>query len=140
MTNLSLTVSRIINAPVEAVFNAWLDPEMLAKFMRPMESVEVSDVTVEPRQGGRFSLNMLVGENKLLHGGEYKTIDPHSQIVFSWESPASIDGSLVTLNFSTVDGGTNIELNHVKFLSEETRDNHQGGWTNILTCLGNEVA
>ena len=29
MTDLSLTVSRTINAPLEKVFNAWLDPEMI---------------------------------------------------------------------------------------------------------------
>lgn len=35
MTDLSLTVSRNISAPAETVFNAWLDPAMLAKFMAP---------------------------------------------------------------------------------------------------------
>ena len=32
---LTLTLSRTINAPVEKVFNAWLNPEILAKFMLP---------------------------------------------------------------------------------------------------------
>ena len=34
-TELKLEISRTIAAPREAVFDAWLDPEMLARFMTP---------------------------------------------------------------------------------------------------------
>ena len=33
MTELSLTVERVIGAAQSDLFNAWLDPKMLAKFM-----------------------------------------------------------------------------------------------------------
>ena len=140
VAELSLNISRVINAPLERVFNAWLDPEILAKFMTPGEGMSVSEATTEPRVGGRFSLTMVGAENQYPHSGEYKTIDRHSQIVFTWESPFSIDGSQVTLNFSEVDGGTNIELNHVIFADQEARDNHHGGWTVILDCLNKALS
>ncbi len=35
MTDLTLNVSRTINASAETLFNAWLDPKMLARFMSP---------------------------------------------------------------------------------------------------------
>jgi len=135
MPDLSLTVSRFINAPVEAVFNAWLDPEMMARFMTPGEGMSVEDAKADPVVGGAFSLLMVAKEGKLPHGGEYKTIDPFSTIAFSWVSPFSVDGSLVTLNFTGKNGGTDVVLTHVKFADQETRDNHQGGWTVILESL-----
>ena len=135
MPELSLTVSRQINAPVEDVFNAWLSPEMMTKFMTPGEGMSVSDAKADPVEGGEFSLNMVAKAGELPHGGKYKVIKPHSQIVFSWNSPFSVDDTLVTLNFSAKDGGTEVELNHVKFADEEARDNHEGGWTVILESL-----
>lgn len=140
MTDLSLTLSRNINAPIEAVFNAWLDPEMIAKFMTPGEGMSVINASAEPHTGGRFALTMVAGENEIPHGGIYKVIDPHSKIVFTWESPFSVDGSTVTLNLSEKDGGTDIELIHVKFADEEARNNHEGGWASILAALDKALA
>lgn len=140
MTDLSLTVSRTIKAPIEAAFNAWLDPEMIAQFMTPGEGMSVIDASASPQTGGRFDLTMVAGENHIPHGGVYKTIDPHSKIVFTWESPFSVDGSTVTLNLSETVEGTEIELVHVKFADEEARDNHNGGWTMILATLDRVLA
>lgn len=85
--------------------------------------------------GGSFSLLMVAKEGKLPHGGAYKTINPFSTIAFSWISPFTVEGSLVTLNFSRKDGGTDVTLTHVKFADEEARSNHEGGWKVILESL-----
>ena len=135
MSELKLTTSRHINAPVERVFEAWLDPEMLARFMLPADGMSVPSAAAEPVVGGRFEIVMQAGEQQIPHGGEFKVIDRHSQIVFTWESPFSIDGSTVTLNFKPVDSGTELELIHVKFPDAQSRDNHLGGWGNILATL-----
>lgn len=141
MSDMSVTVNRRIGAPVERVFNAWLDPEMLARFMIPAEGVKVPKAESDARVGGRFSIIMDTGENEIPHGGEYKAIDRHSKLVFTWESPFSIEGSTVTLNFAdSGDGGTDLELIHVKFPSEESRNNHEGGWTSILNKLSDIAA
>ena len=135
MTELSLNVSRFIKAPIKSVFNAWLDPEMLAKFMLPAEGMSAPKVEVDAREGGRFTIIMATEENEIPHGGEYLKLDPYSQIVFSWESPFSIEGSTVTINLHVTEDGTQVDLTHVKFPNEESRTNHEGGWTAILSCL-----
>lgn len=135
MTDLSLTVARTIKAPIERVYNAWLDPSTLAQFMLPGEGMSVPKAETDPRVGGRFSIIMAAGNDELPHGGEYKALTPHTQIVFTWESPFSIDGSTVTINLKEVEDGTHLELIHVKFPSEESRDNHDSGWTAILSKL-----
>lgn len=136
MSELTLNVSRTINAPIESVFNAWLDPEMLTQFMTPGEGVTVPSADADPRVGGNFNIIMLAGDNEMPHSGEYLAIDPHSLLIFTWQSGRSVDGSTVSLNFTEVEGGTNVELTQVKFLDESARSDHEGGWTAILASLG----
>jgi uncharacterized protein YndB with AHSA1/START domain len=78
---------------------------------------------------------MLAGDKEIPHSGEYRIIERYSLIVFTWEPPFSVDGSTVTLNLNEVGGVTKVELDHVRFPDEESRSNHQGGWTAILNCL-----
>ena len=51
MTDLTLTVERNIKAPQKDVFNAWLNPDMLRKFMTPGPSVTVSAASTEYSSG-----------------------------------------------------------------------------------------
>ena len=117
------------------MYKAWLDPTMLAKFMIAGEGMTVPRAEADAREGGRFSINMAVGDQELPHGGEYQKLDPFSKIVFTWESPFSVAGSTVTLNFTEVAEGTNIELVHDKFLDEESRNNHEQGRVATLAQL-----
>jgi uncharacterized protein YndB with AHSA1/START domain len=141
MTELSLTVNCRINAPAQKVFDAWLDPKMLARFMIPGEGGSVPEAKTDPKVGGRFHIVMLAGDKEIPHEGTYKTIKPHTQIVFSWESPFSVDGSMVTLNFKQAGANaTDLELVHEKFANEQSRDGHTGGWTAILAKLAESFA
>lgn len=136
MSELTLTVRKTIPAPQEKVFEAWLDARMLAKFMRPGTDVSVPKAETDAREGGRFSILMLAGDKEIPHAGTYLEVTPHSRIVFTWESPYSTDDSTVTLDFTAAgDDATDVALTHVKFPSEESRDNHKGGWTAILDTL-----
>ena len=136
MTELSLNVKRTINASIESVYNAWLNPEMLAKFMLPSAGMSVPKAEVDARVGGRFTIIMATPDkNEIPHGGEYLTLSPHNQIVLTWESPFFFDCSTVTINLKEMEAGTEIDLTHVKFPSEESRSNHEGGWAAILECL-----
>ncbi len=136
MTELTVNVSKTIKAPITKVFDAWLDPDTLAKFMLPMPGMENSQVKNEAHEGGLFTITMHVGTNKVPHTGKYIEIDRPKKLVFTWESPESIDGSIVTLNFTELnENQTKVELSHVKFIDEQRRSNHESGWENILNTL-----
>lgn len=134
MSELELTVSRTIAASREKVFNAWLSPDKMAKFMRPPSgNSEVSRVENDPVKGGRFSIVMVMPDKEVAHAGTYLAIDPHEHLSFTWESPYSLDDSVVTIDFAEPRPGmTDITLKHVKFRSEQARDGHQQGWTAII--------
>ena len=136
MNELTLSVSKTIHAPIERVFDAWLEAEMLTQFILPMPGMPQPEVENEAVEGGRFNIVMQVGEDKVPHSGTYLEINRPDRLVFSWESPFSIEGSRVTLNFKSIDDGiTEVELTHVRFPDEESRSNHEGGWGHILDKL-----
>ena len=136
MNDLSLNVSKTINASIEDVFDAWLDPAMLVQFILPMPGMPRPEVKNDPRQGGSFTIVMHVGEDEIPHTGEYLELDRPNRLVFSWASPFSIDGSKVTIDFNAIDDSTtNVELTQVRFVDEEAQANHEAGWSNILEVL-----
>lgn len=140
MNELELTVSRKIPAPRAKVFDAWLSPPMLAKFMRPGGSGMTAKATSDPVKGGRFSIIMTDEGKDIPHAGTYLEIDPHSRLAFTWESPHSRDDSVVTIDFAEPEPGvTEVTLHQVKFHSEGARDGHIQGWTAILACLEEAV-
>ena len=135
MTDLSLTVNRRINAPAKKIFDAWLNPQMMAKYMIPDDSFSVPQAEIDATVGGRFMF-IVKKENETPHAGTYQIIDRYSKIAFTWESPFVPEGSHVTLIFTPVEGGaTDVELTHVKFLSEASRDGHMRVWGIILGTL-----
>jgi uncharacterized protein YndB with AHSA1/START domain len=134
MTDLTLTARRVIKASPEQVYKAWLDPVMMTQFMSPRPDMHVREARADARVGGRFFV-MMVADRDLPHEGTYKELTPYSRIVFTWEAPWSAPDTQVELVLTPVEGGTEVALTHVKFLSEESRDNHAQGWAGILGKL-----
>ena len=136
MNDLTVQLSKTIHAPIDKVFDAWLEPETLSRFMLPMPGMPLPEIEIDARVGGRFTINMHVGEEIIPHSGEYLQIDRPYRLVFSWESPYSTDGSKVTLTFNALsDNETRMDLLHQLFPSEESRSDHEDGWTHILELL-----
>ena len=136
MSTFDLKITKTIPAAPETVFNAWLDPAALAQFMKPMDGMTVPKAESDPRVGGNFLVVMQAGEQEMPHHGTYKSMDKYKELSFSWNNPFNEAESLVTLHFAeTSSGHTELTLHHTELPSEESRDNHQGGWTRILDAL-----
>ena len=136
MTDLSVNIHKTIPAPIERVYDAWLDPALLARFILPAPGMPNPEVENDPREGGRFTIVMHVGDERIPHRGTYLALERPTRIEFSWESPYSTDDSVVTLRFESLDANrTRVELTHLRFIDEEARANHEGGWSRILDEL-----
>ena len=137
MNELKLNIDKIIHAPVGRVFDAWLDPKIMSKFLGSCTPGNPdSEVENDARVGGRFTIIMHADGEKLPHTGVYLEINRPDKLVFTWKSHVSLDDSRVTLNFTRVDDHqTKIALSHVKFIDEEKRGMHEAGWSTILNQL-----
>lgn len=141
MTELAVNLVKTINAPIERVFNAWLDAATLSKFMTPMPGMPEPRVEADGRQGGSFTIYMQVGDEEIPHKGTYLEVNPYNKLVFTWESPFSTDGSTVTMHLKAMgDTQTEINFSHIKFKGEEERSNHEGGWTYIMEKLNSTIS
>jgi uncharacterized protein YndB with AHSA1/START domain len=130
-----VVVSREIAAPAEQLFDAWLDAESLAVWMRPGDT-ERSTVSVDPRVGGAFEILMHTPAKTIPHRGTYREISRPRRLVFTWNSPyAGETDSLVTVDFRPTQGATEIVITHEGLPSDDMVKAHTGGWTDILESL-----
>ncbi len=82
----SLTLKRRLNAPPSKVFAAWTDPEKLAHWFGPADTVAgSSSAELDVRVGGRFRIRFSTanGEHHEV-GGVYREVTPDQRLVFTW--------------------------------------------------------
>jgi uncharacterized protein YndB with AHSA1/START domain len=127
-------VRRTIAAPAEDLFDAWLDPEALAIWMRPGAILSTS-ATLEPRVGGRYEIIMQSATERYPHTGEYRLIDRPRRLVFTWISRGTEQQeTLVTVDFIARGERTEVVVTHER-LPEKERSSHTNGWTSGLERL-----
>jgi uncharacterized protein YndB with AHSA1/START domain len=130
-----LVVRRRIAVPRERVFQAWLDSESLAHWMRPGGSTHAT-VTVDPRVGGGFRIVMDGAPHGCVeHTGEYLAIEPPSRLSFTWISKYTDERpTVVTIEFHERGTGTELVLTH-RGLPPTEVEGHRQGWSDILRLL-----
>lgn len=127
--------SVLIAASAEAVFDAWLDPALARRFMAAGD-MRVSELTIDPREGGAFHLVMQGERERYVHHGRYVVIDRPRRLVFTWISEGTAQRlSLVTVRLSVEAGGVRVELEHEGLPDPERGDIHGRGWGSILGKL-----
>ena len=132
----NLFIERIVPAAPRIVFEAWLDPEALRRFMCAAEGGRVTRAESDPRVGGKFLIVMSVGDHDVPHHGEYLEIERHRRLVFTWHSKYAGDASRVTLQFADAPGGhTKLTLEHAGLGDAENRARHGEGWARVLAQL-----
>ena len=137
MTTPKIEVKKDFNVSADMIYDAWLDPKALREFIKPGDIVNVPSPIVDARVGGQFLFEMHVGENKLPHKGEYKILDRPSKIQFTWNSSnTNNEDSVVTIDIiKTSENSCSLTLTHELLPTEESRNDHNGGWNNILKHL-----
>lgn len=115
-----LTIVREFNATIDRVYNAWTDPEIIAKWWGP-NGVTNKVNKLDSRPNGEINIVMLAGEDLgELKGsewpmeGKFQVVEPPTKLVYS--SSAIIDGKpildcLNTVTFETVNNKTKMTLN-----------------------------
>ena len=113
------SLTRVIAAPREEVWEAWTTPERLGWFFSGQQAPE-EQITVDLRVGGAWRLLMVVNpETQYVTGGIYREITPTTRLVFSWGAtdgwpkidPDNLDEvPLTTVELRDVPGGTELTL------------------------------
>jgi uncharacterized protein YndB with AHSA1/START domain len=141
---LSLQIKRFIKAPRDRVYAAWTDPAQLKQWFGP-ENVQTRDLVADARVGGEFRWDIIDPDgDKMTVNGEFRELQPNRKIVFTWQwqddETWEDHFSMVTVELSDRDGGTELRLIHEKLPSEQSRDGHNGGWNSALDKLAKFVS
>jgi len=137
-------VTRAINAPAERVFDAWLDPAMITRFIVGPEvrDEELVHVQVDARVGGRFSFLVRRGGQEIDHVGTYREIARPHRLVFTWGvDEEQGDLSVVTIEITPRGDGCELTLTHrIDPAWAEYAERTQQGWTLITGKLADALA
>jgi len=148
-TPCGLTVSRIFEAPRALLWRVWTDPQKINGWFCT-EKVAAISVKADVRVGGRYRIQTKhVSGEYFTTAGVYTEVQEPERLVFTWAFEK--DGSepdfgeleppetRVTLEFRELGPRTELVLTHDRFVSEQSRNNHEEGWTNILGSLAEYI-
>jgi uncharacterized protein YndB with AHSA1/START domain len=136
-----LVVTRHITAPPQKVFDAFLDPQVAARFLFATENGTMIRAETDPRVGGRFAfVDRRPGTGDVLHEGVYEVIEPPKRLVFTFAAP-QYDPEVTRVSIVLVNeyGGTHVTLTHEGVKPEWELPTMQG-WSGILEGLALAVA
>ncbi|WP_226042772.1 SRPBCC family protein [Natrinema sp. DC36] len=143
----SMTVSRVIKASPERVYEAFVNPDELAQWLPPTGfSAEVHHL--EPEVGGTYRMTF-TGETEELaeygstFGGTYLELDPGERIVytdeFETDDPEMAGEMTVTVTFEAVPEGTEVTARQEGIPEAIPPSDANEGWTDSLSNLAELV-
>jgi uncharacterized protein YndB with AHSA1/START domain len=128
----SLKLERLLPASIEEVFEAWTDPQVMARWLTPAGRAEVE---ADVRVGGRLRVVMIGDDMRIEHTGEFLVVDPPRRLSFTWRSLYTGDNdSIVTVVLTPHGESTRLVLSHER-LPEQSVSSHEGGWGSMLERL-----
>ena len=135
----SLTLTRVFNAPRSVVFKAWTDPKQLMQWWGPKHH-PADHIEMDVRKDGSWRNRLRSAEDgsELWHHGTFREVVAPSLLAFTfvWEEEGERGiENLVTVTFEDLGGKTRLTLHQVPFQSVEERDGHGEGWGSTLDRL-----
>ncbi len=128
----TLVVRRILPATRHRVFQAWIEPEALEHWFRPL-GMSVTVSKLDARVGGSFCFDVEDGNSTI---GTYLHIVPPEKLVFTWSGGAAPDReTVVTLDFFDLGTMTEVVLTHERLSTSVIHDSFQAGWQSVFDAL-----
>lgn len=142
MPEASVRVHRLVRAPRERVYQAWIDPSLRSKWWAGMPGMTCELCEIDAKPGGKYRVSMNAGDKAHTAYGEFVELSPFEKISFtwSWEHGEMAKGSLVTVELYACEHhgepATEVILAHERLNAPIERSEHQTGWLGCLKSLG----
>lgn len=140
----TLVITRVFDAPVSLVWQAWTDGKHIAKWSAPRGfTIPTSEGDLRPCGKWRCCMRAPDGKELWL-GGVYREIVPNKLLVMThaWDEESGRPGpeTIVTVRFEDLGAKTKVTLQQTGFNSIQSRDGHAGGWGECLDLLAEHLA
>lgn len=133
---VTVRVSRRFDASCERVFDAWLDPATLGRWLYATVDGKMLRVDVDPRVGGGYTIVERRANGDAAHYGRYLEIDRPRRLVLTLALEPDAEGDRITVDIAPDGDGCVLTLTH-EMAAEyaEYADRTEHGWTTILASL-----
>lgn len=136
-----LTIRRVFDAPRELVFKAWTEPERVLHWLGPKGFTGL-EFRIDDEPGGTWHARMRGPDGKeYANGGRVlEYVEPETlSYTFAWDDSPE-EEMVVTITLTEVAGKTEMTFHQAVFPSVESRDGHQGGWSESFDRLTEYLA
>jgi uncharacterized protein YndB with AHSA1/START domain len=130
----TVTLERGLDAPPDAVFDAWTDAARAGRWLFRTEGGVLERCEIDARVGGGFRIDERRGAEIAEHFGEFAALERPSRIVFDFWTSFSDERTRVTIDIAPEGEGTRLTLTHDGVWPEWT-DKTRRGWSMILDGL-----
>ena len=131
MNLTEITVSRLIPALPEGVFDVWMDPESPGgPWFGAVRTI------LNPFEDGLFYQAVLHEGRSWHHYGRFIKIDRPHAVQHTWVSEATKGlESIVSVTFRGIDANTEVTLRQTGIPDDELGRRHKEGWGSVLSKL-----
>ena len=136
----TLSISKIINAPVESVWKAWTNPEDIAMWWGPKD-LPVKIVNHDFKIGGKWRYTMKLPDgNTFISDGSYADIVDYKKISASADFKPMTLGVVFQVIFTVKGKGTRIDFHvlhpTVAYCKQQEEAGFYKGWNAAFERLG----
>ena len=141
-TTNTVRLHRVIAAPPERVYKAFLDPDAMVKWLPP-HGFTAKVHEMDARVGGRYRMsftNFGTGDSHSF-GGEYLELSPNERIRYTdqFEDPNLPGTMITTVTFRKVINGTELHVTQENLPAAIPLEFCYAGWQQSLVLLGQLV-
>lgn len=121
-----LHIQRVINAPRQAIWDAWTQPKQFKQWFMP-SPYGVADCSFDLRVGGAIAINTQAPDGSIMPlAGEYRVVDAPNKLVMT-NAPLDADGNklfevLHTIELHEHDGQTTLDITAEVIMATEQAD------------------
>ena len=136
VSELIVSVDRILAPPPETVWRALTEPDLYSRWMGPQGATTTVD-EMAVTLGGRLALRVAFpdGGPEFRLFGFYEDIDPPRRLVHSWAMEGDEEVSTVVFDLEPHGDGTRLQINHHGLTRPEDVQQNEGGWNHQLDRL-----
>lgn len=136
-----LRVSHRYGASAERVFDAWLDPQMAARFLYATDQGRMQRVEIDARVGGGYVIVETREDGDAAHYGRYLEIERPHRLVFTLSLDPAQPGDRITIEIRRAGDGCELQLTHeLAPQYAQYADRSEAGWRHILATLAQRLA
>ena len=136
-----VSISKVINGPIDEVFDAFVNPEIMDQWHHPDGYTSKNEV--EGEKSYKIHMKKDGDSQAGIISGKYLTFDRPNKLVFTWawNWQKDLPPTTVEVDFKKLDENkTEVSLVHIGFADEITAKQHAQGWEMALNNLNNFLA